>query len=463
MRGADVLDRMRLWSAVSELGGQMTIETAMRLKEVPTHYALFKDPVSVIKRTRSYTCVFHTEIPSSRHSTLFFGASECPSDDFTMSQDEPDRAAHVTPMGGKKTLALFPTREYAKKSYAITMRDGEEMERRMLNDETNINDWVPVSTSRLLSRASDDAQILTTPHVLRVVERAAPTMAWTEPELCSLLSPHTLHVPACLSTWKIAAAVLLLCALVIVLFRSTLARALSRAPARARALTLAPESAREEEPASVLETKKKKAAKKKKKTLEVEQVEKVEQVEELVSEAAAETQTPLDKPAQETGRSVSTPSPVATDGIVRTHAEETASVIAEQLSRRLDEFRSCSYQLGAEKSLVSKIFNENTELRDAVRDAQNEAAELRSQIFNFSRAIAQFHFYFTDPNPRRRSHLESLCNSAGYVELDAVLSFELMASHAVTRIQMASLLAKSPVVEVAACGTLVRSRHRITT
>ena len=455
MQGANVIDRMRLWSAVSELGGQMTIETAMRIKEVPTRYALFKDPVSIIKWTHSYTCVFHTEIHSTRHSTLLFGASECPSDDFTMSQDEPDRAAHITPMGGKKTLALFPTRAYAKGSYAMTMRDDEEMERRMLNDETNIKDWVPVSTGRLLSRASDDAQILTNPHVRRVVEKAAPTMAWTDPELCALLSPHTLRVPrfpVCLSTWKIAAAVLLLCALVIVPFRSTLARALT--PAR--------ESAREEEPPSV-ETKKKRAAKKKKKTLEVEKVEQVEQVEELVSDAS-EAQPPLDKPPQETGRSVSTPPPVATDGTVPTRADETASAIAEQLSRHLHEFRSTSY-LGAEKSLmlITKIFTENTKLRDAVRDAQNEAAELRSQIFNFSRAIAQLHFYFTDPNPRRRSHLESLCNSAGYVELDTVLRFDLMASHAVTRSQMASLLAKSPVVEVAACGTLVRSRHRITT
>ena len=448
MQGAEIIERMRVWSAVSELGGQMTVETAMRLKDVPTRYALFKDPVSVIKWTRSYTCVFHTEILSSRHSTLFFGASECPPDEFTMSQDEPDRAVHITPISGRKTLALFPTREYAKGSYAMTMRDGEDMERRMINDETNIKDWVPVSTRRLLSRASDDAHILANPHVLRVVQKAAPTMAWSDPELCGLLSPHTLHVPACLSMWKIAVVVLLLCALAIVPFRSTLARALARVRVPAR----------EEEPPPVTETKKKKATKKKKKPeIETPEIEKVE-AEELAPEAR-----PLDK-LQETGRSVFTLSPVANDGAVWVHAaEETASSLADKLTRCLDEFRSCSFQLGAEKSLNTKIFNENAELRDALRDAQHEAAELRSQIFNFSRAIAQFHFYFTDPNPRRRSHLDSLGDSAGYVELDTVLSFELMASHAVTRSQMATLLAKSPVVEVAACGTLVRSRHRITT
>lgn len=416
---------MRVWSAVNNLHGQMTIDSALRLKEIPTRYAVFEEFVSVVKATRSFTCAFHTELINSRHSTLFFGPSECPDDEFTISQDEPDRGVHVQPMNGRKTLALFPTREYAQGSYVSKLRDDEDVETKLLQPPS-IDDWAPVSTRKLLPVADADAQILANPHVLRAMEKTAPTVAWSDPEICALLSPLTSHVSVCLAAWKIVVmpvVVLALSALLLFPFRSALAT--RRCDGEATTET----------PSHDL---KKKRKAKKKKPFPDDPVGK----------------HPID-PTQETERSDSTPSPTAT--------EDAASAIAEEVSRRLDEFRAPLDRMDADKALVSKTVSENTELRDAVRDAQNEAARLHTKIFEFSRAIAQFHFYFTDTNSRRRSHLDSLSDGAGYVEMDTVLGFELMASHAVTRSEMALLLAKSPVVEVAACGALVRSRHRFTT
>ena len=421
----DVIQRVRVWSAVNDLGGQMTPESALQLKDVPTRYALFNHPVSIIKPAPSFTCVFHTETLGSRHSTLFIGSSECPYNEY-VATDEPDQAVRVMPMNGRKTLALFPSREYALASYAITMRDGEEMKRKLRAQQTVPEDWVPVSTHDLLSRSDTDTKILADSHMLRVVEKAAPTMAWSDPELCALLSPHTLHVPVCLTTWRITVALLSFVALLLFPSRSLLVNA---------GCTRRTDAANDETPCEL----KKRKMKKKKKTLPPVDL--------------VETQ-PIDQ-VQETGRSVVALSPSTT--------EDVASVLADQVARRLDEFRAPLDRPDADKTLITKMVAENTELRDTVRGAQNEVMQLRTKIFEFSRAIAQFHFYFTDTHPRRWSHLESLSDDAGYVEMDTVLGFELMASHAVTRSEMAFLLAKSPVVEVAACGTLVRSRRRFAT
>lgn len=102
-----------------------------------------------------------------------------------------------------------------------------------------------------------------------------------------------------------------------------------------------------------------------------------------------------------------------------------------------------------------KSHEELCEAHDALRTDFERM--VRNQFENAG-AINQVHFYFTDPHPARRRHLQSLCRPDGYVNISVVLDFPQMKSYDITTDEMAKLLKHSAVVEVDEDGLHIKPK-----